>query len=98
MIGAHSETDLHNLGKLGNRPPDTEPARPPVLIRFVDCNGRRWVRWPDGKLDALWPSIAARRRRHRSSYTAQPRAAVAPGATARDRPSGPQRLILGRRA
>lgn len=27
---------------------------PPVLLIFRDGNGRRWVRWPDGRLNRAW--------------------------------------------
>jgi hypothetical protein len=29
---------------------------PPVMLVFRDGQGRRWVRWPDGKLTKLYPS------------------------------------------
>ncbi len=30
--------------------------RPPILVVFTDGNGRRWVRWPDGRLSRFHPS------------------------------------------
>ncbi len=40
------------------RPAATEDLnlRPPVVLVFRDANGRRWVRWHDGKLSRRWPS------------------------------------------
>jgi len=35
----------------------TQSVLPPFLLVFRDGNGRRWVRWPDGKLTRLAPSI-----------------------------------------
>jgi hypothetical protein len=29
---------------------------PPILLIFRDGNGRRWIRWPDGRLSRLRPS------------------------------------------
>lgn len=40
-------------------PPHTErhdTSRPPLVLTFRDGRGRRWVRWPDGKLSRRWPS------------------------------------------
>jgi hypothetical protein len=39
---------------------DQPQARPHVILSFRDGNGRRWVRWPDGKLQSAalsrrWP-------------------------------------------
>lgn len=31
---------------------------PPVTLAFRDANGRRWVRWEDGRLSRRWPSRA----------------------------------------
>jgi hypothetical protein len=30
---------------------------PPIMLRFRDGHGREWVRWPDGKLTRLAPSL-----------------------------------------
>ena len=30
---------------------------PPVMLVFRDANGRGWVRWPDGRLTRLYPSL-----------------------------------------
>jgi hypothetical protein len=30
---------------------------PPIMLVFRDGQGRRWVRWPDGKLTTLYPSV-----------------------------------------
>lgn len=47
-------------------PPD---ERPPVMLTFRDGFGRSWVRWPDGKLTRLAPSLSQleRVRAHRTS-------------------------------
>jgi hypothetical protein len=61
----HSEdADLPGLGLPmdGRRLGDLEVA-PPVLLTFRDGNGRRWVRWPDGRLTRERPC----RRRSRLS-------------------------------
>lgn len=33
---------------------DADRTNPPVIMTFRDGNGRRWVRWPDGKLTSGW--------------------------------------------
>lgn len=54
-ITPESESDEADLsGPPGKGPPE----RPPVVLVFRDGFGRRWVRWPDGKLTRLAPSIA----------------------------------------
>ncbi len=51
--------------KVDRLPPPSRPIRdedrengllPPILLTFRDAHGRRWVRWPDGKLTRRWPS------------------------------------------
>jgi hypothetical protein len=37
-------------------PPSNEPdpgLNPPILLTFIDSNGRKWCRWPDGVLQDL---------------------------------------------
>jgi hypothetical protein len=55
-IAPHSEATEHEFPAVGlpatRRPGDT--ARPPVILIFRDGNGRRWVRWPDGRLSRVW--------------------------------------------
>lgn len=36
-------------GQLGASP----PSSPALFVTFRDGNGRRWVRWPDGRLNSL---------------------------------------------
>ena len=64
---AHSETGEDQLPGLANpMEPDHTPTlryvSPNVLLVFRDGNGRRWVRWPDGKLSRLRPSRSLPRR------------------------------------
>lgn len=40
----------------GNPPPGSPSLNPPIMLTFRDASGRRWVRWPDGKLSRRWPS------------------------------------------
>jgi hypothetical protein len=50
-----------------------EPGRegPPLTVGFRDGHGRRWVRWSDGKLTRLYPSVywLQERQRHRRART-----------------------------
>lgn len=39
-----------------DRQPPGSSLRPPLVLTFRDGRGRRWVRWPDGKLSRRWPS------------------------------------------
>jgi hypothetical protein len=66
----NSSTEEDDLPGLLDEGPPAE--RPPVMLVFRDGFGRRWVRWPDGKLTRLAPSVfqlermwARRRRRGR---------------------------------
>jgi hypothetical protein len=49
--GSTHEHDLPGLETVGGA-----GATPPVMLIFRDGHGRRWVRWPDGKLCRLYPS------------------------------------------
>jgi hypothetical protein len=47
-------------------PADVPPTRdPPAIVTFRDSNGRRWVRWPNGKLQSA--SLSRRWRASRPS-------------------------------
>lgn len=57
-IAPHSTGAEHEFLGIGLPPrgqPDT--VRPPVVLVFLDGNGRRWVRWPDGRLHRIWPGF-----------------------------------------
>lgn len=61
IIRANSVSQVAELPGLG-LPPQGKGWRaqmdmaPTALLMFRDGNGRRWVRWPDGKLTRLRPS------------------------------------------
>lgn len=67
-LGSSSRANLQPRSTTADavlRAPHTRPAaredenlRPPVTLAFRDANGRRWVRWHDGKLSRRWPSRA----------------------------------------
>jgi hypothetical protein len=67
-VTPHTSTDEDQVpGLAGIGPPGVNP---PILLRFCDGHGRRWVRWPDGKLARDAPSLSRveavwRRRRAR---------------------------------
>jgi len=44
--------------KLPGLLPDGDPGEsPPIMLVFRDGHGRRWVRWPDGRLMKAYPSL-----------------------------------------
>jgi hypothetical protein len=51
---SRSAEDHGLMGGLGNPPKRYESLRPPVILIFRDGNGRRRVRWPDGRLTRKW--------------------------------------------
>jgi len=62
-IAPESETEEELLPGLHGWGPPGEA--PPVLLVFRDGLGRQWVRWPDGKLTRLVPSLLLFERRKR---------------------------------
>lgn len=67
MIGARIEGRTHICIEPGSEAAgdDMSPPKlhagvlkkfeaPPVMVVFRDGNGRRWVRWPDGRLNRVW--------------------------------------------
>lgn len=55
MIRPTSRTDADDLPGLPTPGPPGVP--PPVMLVFTDGHGRRWVRWHDGRLTKLYPSL-----------------------------------------
>jgi hypothetical protein len=49
--------------------PEVADDGPPVMVGFRDGNGRRWVRWSDGKLTRLYPSVYWLQERQRQRRT-----------------------------
>jgi hypothetical protein len=52
-IVPRSRTEVHDLPGLWEWGPPGDP--PPIMLTFRDGLGRRWIRWPDGKLTRLTP-------------------------------------------
>jgi hypothetical protein len=52
--GDSDEEELFGLHHPSREDPKPESIRPPLMLVFRDGNGRRWVRWPDGRLNRVW--------------------------------------------
>jgi hypothetical protein len=55
IISPNSETDENELAGPAKWGPTGETH--PLMLKFRDGQGREWVRWPDGKLTRLAPSL-----------------------------------------
>jgi hypothetical protein len=74
-IFPNSSTEVHDLPGLWEWGPPGE--LPPIMLTYRDGLGRRWIRWPDGKLTRLAPCWSqavdgwARHRKDRRKRRAQ---------------------------
>ena len=56
-IPPHSRSREHTLIGIDVWSSPGPAERPPVMLVFLDGHGRWWVRWPDGKLNRVSPSL-----------------------------------------